>query len=178
MWALLAPILKYGGLAWSGVTTFFKRRPIAILYVVLAVVAALVYWQHRETVSENLQLRSDIVTLERAFEDQVLAADAALQRSEDIAAALIEYQITVESLENTSRDLRRRNAQLAQRIEDLDLEVRIEQDPSDAGIIASSLYNDFVRLRECRTDPSADGTCEITPDPATDLAATGPSRTD
>lgn len=161
--------------AGSSVLGFFRKRPVAILYVVLIVAAAAFWWHYRDVLADNRQLALNQQTLELALEGQIAATEAVQQRSEEIAAALEDYQIVVAQLETTSRDLRRRNADLADRIENLDLEVRIVADPDGASGVASGLHNDFIRLRECRTNPDTDGTCSLRTDPAPDPSTSRPN---
>lgn len=170
---------------FTAVIGFFQKRPIAILYTVIALAVVAGVWHYRGLVNERDRLEGEVATLELnveklegAIDLQKNTIEAVQTRSKEIADAFAAYELTLADLERTSRDLRQRNAQLAQQIADLDLEQVIVEDPGGAGDTASDFYNDLVRLRNCRTNPDTDGTCSLTTDSTTDTAAPEPASTD
>lgn len=158
---------------WVWVLGLFQKRPIIIVYLVIAVAFAAGWLHYTGVISERDQLEQKVSALELSVETQNDTIDAVEQRSKEIAESLREYELTIASLEATSRDLRNRNARLQQQFEDLDLEREIEQNPNDAGSIASGLYNDFVRLRRCRTNPNSDAACGLGTDTTAEPTTSG-----
>ena len=156
--------------AGSSVLGFFRKRPILILYAVLAAAGVAFYVHYMDLKSDVSLLRTDNATLKVALTTQKETTEAVKNRAEELAQSFIDFELTIETLEGVSRDIRNENRLLRQRLSDLELDTLVTEQPAEAERIASDEYNASVRLLECETDPSRDETCGTSSD-----TGTGPS---
>ena len=139
--------------------SFFQKRPIMILYALLAVATVAFGLHYRGILKDVVQLRESNATLKTALEVQQGATDAAVSRAEEIASDLAQFGLTIEGLEEVGRNVRAENRRLRLRIDSLELSRLVDEQPEVAGDTATSEFNDALRLLECETDPDRIGTC-------------------
>lgn len=145
--------------AASSVMGFFRKRPIMILYAILVAAAIAFYVHYKGLLSDVGTLRADNATLQSALATQKETTAAVQNRADEIIASFEAFELTIETLEGVSRDIRNENRVLRQRLEDLELEELVSSQPSEAGTIATDEYNRSLRLLECETSGSADDSC-------------------
>lgn len=145
--------------AWTAVTGFFARRPLLVLYGLIAG-AVLGFVLHYRALTRDIDdLEAKAIRADLLLTEQKAATDSAVKRAEEIATDYTDLTLVLQQLQEQGDDIRKENNQLRARIERLRLDVLVAEQPGVASVVATTEYNASRRLLECETDPRGPRPC-------------------